>query len=159
VSFNRLPPTTLVPNAPTGSFRKTAARTIAQGGRWVQQVRLKGREEVFGSPTVEVSANATGGWARLVVVLSARTPAGKDIVVSAGGVPTTAGARRYRVTLLSQATYVPAGSTWKVTVSSSTLAQSPGNLMYLDLPMPASARLTVSGVTFSWPTLRTPIST
>jgi hypothetical protein len=114
---------------------------------------------VFGSPTVEVSANASGGWSRLVVVLSARTPAGREIVVSAGGVPATAGPRRYRVTLLSQVTYVPAGSTWKVTVGSSTLAQSPGNLMYLDLPMPASARLTVSGVTFRWPVLRTPVST
>jgi fermentation-respiration switch protein FrsA (DUF1100 family) len=159
--FNRLPPTkpfTFTSNGLIG-FQKTAARTIAQGGRWVQQVRVKGREEVFGSPTVEVSANASGGWSRLVVVLSARTPAGKAIVVSAGGVPTTVGARRYRVTLLSQVTYVPAGSTWKVTVGSSTLAQSPGNLMYLDLPMPDSARLTVSGVTFSWPTLRTPVST
>jgi hypothetical protein len=92
-------------------------------------------------------------------VLSARTPAGREIVVSAGGVPATAGPRRYRVTLLSQVTYVPAGSTWKVTVGSSTLAQSPGNLMYLDLPMPASARLMVSGVTFRWPVLRTPVST
>jgi predicted acyl esterase len=161
VGFSRLPPTqpfTYTPNGLIG-FQKAGARTIAQGGRWVQRVRLKGREEVFGSPTVEVSANASGGWSRLVVVLSARTPAGREIVVSAGGVPATAGPRRYRVALLSQVTYVPAGSTWKVTVGSSTLAQSPGNLMYLDLPMPGSARLTVSGVTFSWPILRTPVST
>ena len=160
VGFARLPATTTFTFPPNGGagFQKTATRTIAQGGRWVQQVRIQRRAEVFGSPKVEVTANATGGWSRLVVVLSARTPAGKEIVVSAGGVPATAGSRRYHVSLLSQVTYVPAGSTWKVTVGSSTLAQSPGNLMYLDLPMPTAARLTVSGATFSWPTLRTPVS-
>jgi hypothetical protein len=73
-------------------------------------------------------------------------------------VPAGPGTRTYQVSLLSQATYVPAGSTWKVTVASSTLAQSPGNLMYLDLPMPPTARLRVSGVTFAWPTLRSAVS-
>ena len=47
--------------------------------------------EVFGSPTVQVTATARGGWSRIVAVLSARTPAGKEIVVAGGGVPTRAG--------------------------------------------------------------------
>ena len=48
----------------------------------------RGATEVFGSPTVEVTATARGGWSRIVAVLSARTPAGKEIVVAGGGVPT-----------------------------------------------------------------------
>jgi predicted acyl esterase len=159
VSYAGLPPT-----RPQGlaagqlTFKKAPERTIAQSGRWVQQVRLPAAAEVFGSPTVRVRATVTGGWSRLVVTLSARTPAGREIAVSAGGVPASAGTRTYQVSLLSQATYVPAGSTWKVTVASSTLAQSPGNLMYLDLPMPSAARLRVSSVTFAWPSLRSVIS-
>jgi predicted acyl esterase len=160
VSYAGLPPTKPQSFAPREliAFRKTAQRTIAQSGRWVQQVRLRRGAEVFGSPTVRVRATVAGGWSRLVVTLSARTPAGHEIAVSAGGVPASPGTHTYGVALLSQATYVPPGSTWKVTVGSSTLAQSPGNLMYLDLPMPASARLTVTSVTFGWPTLRSPVS-
>jgi predicted acyl esterase len=160
VSFARLPATTpqRFRASDVAGFRKAPTRTIAQSGRWVQEVRLRGDSEVFGAPVVNVTATAAGGWSRLIVVLSARTRAGKEIVVSAGGVPALAGKRTYRIALLSQATYVPAGSTWKVTVGSSTLAQSPGNLMYLDLPMPAGARLTVSNVVFGWPRLSAPVS-
>ena len=160
VSYAGLPPTRRFSFTPgqAVSFKETPARTIAQSGRWLQQVRLRGDAEVFGSPTVRVTATVAGGWSRLVVTLSARTPAGREIAVSAGGVPARPGTHTYQVALLHQATYVPAGSTWKVTVASSTLAQSPGNLMYLDLPMPAAARLTVRRVTFSWPVLRAPVS-
>jgi predicted acyl esterase len=160
VSYASLPPTGAQSFRPGElvQFKQAPQRTIAQSGRWVQQVRLRGDAEVFGSPTVRVRATVTGGWSRVVVTLSARTPAGREIAVSAGGVPAGPGTRTYLVALLNQATYVPAGSTWKVTVASSTLAQSPGNLMYLDLPMPATARLTVRSVTFGWPTLRVPVS-
>jgi predicted acyl esterase len=159
VSYAGLPPTSPQSFAAGQlAFKKAPERTIAQSGRWVQQLRLRGAAEVFGSPTVRVRATVSGGWSRVVVTLSARTPAGREIAVSAGGVPASPGTRTYQVSLLSQATYVPAGSTWKVTVASSTLAQSPGNLMYLDLPMPPTARLRVSGVTFGWPALRSGIS-
>ena len=65
---------------------------IAQAGRYRIPLPRLGRPlEVFGSPGVSVTANATGGWSRIVAVLSARTPAGKEIVVAGGGVPTRAG--------------------------------------------------------------------
>ena len=58
----------------------------------------------------------------------------------------------------SQATFLPKGSRLTVTVGSSSLAQNPGNLLYLDLPFPPSARLTVSGGSLSLPRLATPVS-
>ena len=48
--------------------------------------------------------------------------------------PTRAGRQTYRIGLSDQATFVPRGSRLTVTIGSSSLAQSPGNLLYLDLP-------------------------
>ena len=97
--------------------------------------------EVFGSPVVELTAQATGGWSRIVTVLSARTPAGKEIVVAGGGVPTRTGTRTYRVVLGNQATFLPRGSRLTLTIGSSSLAQNPGNLLYLVLPFEAAFHL------------------
>ena len=136
---------------------KSAFRTVreAPSGRCRASTRPT---EVFGSPIVQVSANATGGWSRIVAVLSARTPAGKEIVVAGGGVPAKAGKRTYRIVLGNQATFLPKGSKLTVTIASSSLAQNPGNLLYLDLPFPSTARLTVSGGSLRLPQLATPVS-
>jgi hypothetical protein len=114
--------------------------------------------QVFGSPIVEVTASATGGWSRIVAVLSARTPAGKEIVIGGGGVPTRAGVRSYRIALNDQATFLPRGSLLTLTLGSSSLAQSPGNLLYLDLPFAGTARLAVTRGSVRIPELATPIS-
>ena len=133
--------------------------TIAQAGRVrLPSLRLGRPTEVFGAPTVEVKARAAGGWSRIVAVLSARTPDGREIVVAGGGVPTTTGLRTYRIVLGDQATFLPKGSRLFVTIGSSSLAQSPGNLLYLDLPFPSTARLAVSGFGLRLPVLATPIS-
>jgi predicted acyl esterase len=138
-------------------FAKRAS--FAQSGRYrVALPRLARPAEVFGSPIVSVTANATGGWSRIVAVLSARTPAGKEIVVAGGGVPTRPGKRTYRIVLGNQATFVPKGSRLQVTVGSSSLAQSPANLLYLDLPFPSTARLSVTGGSLRLPQLATPVS-
>ena len=123
---------------------------FAQSGKYRRMLpRLARATEVFGSPVVQVSANATGGWSRIVAVLSARTPAGKEIVVAGGGVPARAGKRTYRIVLGNQATFLPKGSRLQVTVGSSSLAQSPGNLLYLDLPFPSAARARGSAGTWA----------
>jgi predicted acyl esterase len=114
--------------------------------------------EVFGAPVVEVRASATGGWSRIVAVLSARTPAGKEIVVAAGGVPTSSGTRTYRILLNDQATFIPKRSRFTVTIGSSSLAQSASNLLYLDLPFAPGARLRVGSGSVRIPALATPIS-
>ena len=45
-----------------------------------------------------------------------------------------------------------------LTIGSSSLAQNPGNLLYLDLPFPTGARLVVTGGKVRIPELATPIS-
>jgi predicted acyl esterase len=137
----------------------TAKGAFGQSGKLQRALpRLSRATEVFGSPVVQVSANATGGWSRIVAVLSARTRAGREIVVAGGGMPTKAGTRTYRIVLGNQATFLPKGSRLTVTVASSSLAQNPGNLLYLDLPFPSTARLAVTGGSLLLPQLATPVS-
>jgi predicted acyl esterase len=136
-----------------------ASRSIAQSGRYRFPLQPRPRAmEVFGSPTVEVTATASGGWSRIVAVLSARTPAGKEVVVAAGGVPARSGTRTYRIALSDQATFLPRGSRMTLTIGSSSLAQNAGNLLYLDLPFPSTARLRVTAGKLRIPELATPIS-
>jgi predicted acyl esterase len=134
-------------------------RAIALGGKVQRTTRPLARAtEVFGAPVVRVRATASGGWSRLVAVLSARTPAGKEIVVAGGGVPTRPGARTYAIRLGDQATVVPKGSRLTVTLASSSTAQSPGNLLYVDLPMALGARITIGPATLRLPALARPVT-
>ena len=133
--------------------------TFARSGRAVRRsAPLRKAIEIFGAPTVKVAIAASGGWARLVAVLTARTPQGKDIVVSAGGVPTSPGARAVTIDLINQATFVPKGSRLSLTLASSSTAQSSSNLLYLDLPMPPNAQVRVGNAVLKLPGLRTPVT-
>jgi len=64
----------------------------------------------------------------------------------------------YAFGLQSQATFVPKGSRLTLTLGASSTAQSPSNLVYLDLPMPAGARLEVGTATVELPTLARPVT-
>jgi fermentation-respiration switch protein FrsA (DUF1100 family) len=130
-------------------FRGSA--TVVPSGKWQRADRKVRGGQIFGAPTVKVSATAMGGWSRLVAVLSARTPQGREILVSAGGVPTRPGTRTYAFRMLDQATLVPRGSRLVLTIADSSLAQSAANLLYLKLPTPAGARLTISNVQLETP--------
>jgi alpha-beta hydrolase superfamily lysophospholipase len=149
---------TLPPVSPTFvSF--PGVTTFAQKGKAVRtSTRQRKAIEIFGTPTVKVSVAATGGWSRLVAVLTARTPAGKDIVVSAGGVPTKPGAQNLTIDLASQATFVPHGSRFALTLASSSGAQASTSQLYLDLPMPPSARARVGTAVLKLPGLRTQVT-
>ncbi len=61
---------------------------------------------------------------------------------------------RTAISLIDQSTRIPKGSRFTVTLASSSLAQNPGNLLYLNLPMPASSRITVRSATLTVPVLR-----
>ncbi len=151
--FTRLPPTKAV------RYTLPGQKTIAQATKLVRTAKpTTSALEVFGRPSVKVTATAAGGWARLVAVLTARTPAGKEIIVSSGGVPTTPGRRAYTIRMIDQATFVPKGSRFSVTVASSSSAQNPANLLYLDLPMVAGARVTLGPMALSIPVLTKAIS-
>jgi pimeloyl-ACP methyl ester carboxylesterase len=127
-------------------------------------VRSTGRThtalETFGSGHLHVTARLSGGWERLVAVLTARTPKHKTIVVSEGGVNTTglSGRRKLTVNLISDATLIPTGSRLTLTLASSSMAQDPGNLLYLDLPQPPGAKVALGPARLDLPLLRKPVS-
>ena len=140
-------------------FPLARARTITTRGKVASRAAaLATPIEVFGAPTVRVDVRAAGGWSRLVAVLSATTPSGTEIVVSGGGVPLRNGRRTVTIRLIDQATFVPRGSRLTLTLASSSLAQNPANLLYLDLPLPAPARATIFSTKLTLPVLATPVS-
>jgi predicted acyl esterase len=154
-AFRGTPPTALLRIRFPGGNTLTG---IAKSQRTVR--RLPTRVETFGSPVVRVRAKLSGGWSRLVAVLTAKTPRGKVIVVSEGGVSTAGkgGTRALTIRLLDDATLIPRGSKLTLTLASSSMAQNPGNLLYLDLPMPSAAKITLGPAQLSLPVLRAPVS-
>jgi predicted acyl esterase len=148
-----------LPATKASTFALPGVTTIAKRGKVVRTTqRLRQPLEVFGAPTVDVSLAASGGWSRLVAVLTAKTPKGGEILVSAGGVPTKPGARKVTIRLIDQATLIPQGSRLQLTLASSSTAQSAGNLLYLDLPLPASARARIGTAVLKLPGLRSRIT-
>jgi pimeloyl-ACP methyl ester carboxylesterase len=136
------------------------SKTIGPTGRFVTSgipnpgLTARRGFDVYGAPTVTVTATASAGWSRLVAVLTAKSKTGKTIVVSGGGVPTRPGKHTYTIRMISQMTFIPPGSNLSVTFGSSSLAQDPADLLYLLLPMPATARLTIAANTkLSMPTV------
>jgi predicted acyl esterase len=149
-----------LPRTTASTFTFPGVTTFARSGKAVRTTGpIRRAIEVFGSPTVTVSIGARGGWSRLVAVLTARTPRGRELVVSAGGVPTRNGTQKVTIRLINQATYLPQGSRLSLTLASSSTAQASSNLLYLDLPMPSDARVRVGTAVLRLPGLRTPIST
>jgi len=108
---------------------------------------------------VQVRASSTTGWTHLVAVLVARTPSGREIVVSEGGAPTslTAKPRLLTIRLISEATLIPAGSRLELTLAGTSTAQNGANLLYL-VPVPQRARITLRNVSLTIPALRSPVS-
>ena len=116
--------------------------------------------ETFGSPQVKVTVQLSGGWSRLVAVLTAQPRRGAEIVVSEGGINTTglSGKRQLTIGLIDMATLIPRGSRFRLYLASNSLAQDPDNLLYLNLPMPAKARVKIGPARVVIPILRSPVS-
>ena len=122
--------------------------------------RLRTRVETFGSARIRMKAKLGGGWYRLVAVLTAKPRHGKTIVVSEGGINTSglSGSRTLTIRMIDDATVIPRGSTLTLTIASNSLAQDPGNLLYLDLPMPPAAKITLGPAQLVLPVLRKRVS-
>jgi predicted acyl esterase len=172
--IDKRPPVEMAPDPWTGktySYRALPARrtlslrfagtaTIGYLGKVARtRPRLRRRLETFGAPVLRVSVASTTSWPHVVAVLSALTPQGKEIVVSAGGARTRLGGRPKRVAIhmISQATAVPRGSRLRLTIAATSTAQSPGNLLYLS-GVPRSAQLEVGAARLALPILVKPIS-
>jgi fermentation-respiration switch protein FrsA (DUF1100 family) len=154
VSSKTLPATRTVRLAFRGSSR------LAAGGTAVRTSgALRTRVEAFGSARVRVKVKLSGGWSRLVAVLTAKR---HDVVtvVSEGGINTSAmrGTHMLTIRLLDDATLIPRGSKLTLTLASSSMAQNPNNLLYLNLPMPPGARATIGPARLELPVLRKPVS-
>jgi predicted acyl esterase len=153
VSFAGLPPTRALTYPLAGRTRTLAYEDHV--------TRIAGHTKVnvedFGAPTVTVAATAAGGWNHLVAELVAKTARGATIVVSGGAVPTSAGKRIYTIRMLSQVTSIPAGSTLSVIFGSST-SNTPAGLLYLDLPLAGSPKLTIGAASLKLPVLQKPVS-
>jgi predicted acyl esterase len=148
-----------LPRTRTTTIALPGVSTFARSGKAVRRSpRLRSAIEIFGSPTVDVPVASSGGWSRLVAVLTATTRQRREILVSAGGVPTRSGSRKATIRLLNQATFVPAGSRLTLTLASSSTAQSSANLLYLDLPMAAKARVRIGTAVLRLPGLRAPVT-
>lgn len=122
--------------------------------------RLRTRIETFGAARIRVKAKLSGGWSRVVAVLTAKPRRGKTIIVSEGGINTSglSGKRTLTIRMTDDATLIPKGSTLTLTLASNSLAQDTGNLLYLDLPMPPGARISIGSAQLMLPVLRTPVS-
>jgi predicted acyl esterase len=152
--------TATLPPTDSHVYRLAGRATIGSAGKVVRRARVLPRLlETFGAPTVRVRASSSSGWTHLVAVLVARTPSGREIVVSEGGVPTRLTRRMSAVNirLISQATAIPARSRLELTLAGTSTAQNPGNLLYL-VPVPQRARITLGNAQLVVPALRTPIS-
>jgi predicted acyl esterase len=149
-----------LPATQTIRYTLGGRRTIGAAGKVVRRVSIGRRlRETFGPPVARIQASSTNGWSHLVAVLVARTPDGREIVVSEGGTPTELSRRPRTVTirLISQATTIPARSRLELTLAATSTAQNPGNLLYL-VPVADRARITIGKVQLAMPVLRTPVS-
>ena len=154
-TYKSLPPTRRLSIALPGTDRLAGAgRALRSSGQFT------GRAETFGSATVRVTVKLSGGWSRVVAVLTAQPRKGKEVVVTEGGVNTAglSGTRRLAVRLIDTVTVIPKGARLRLTLASSSLAQNPGNLLYLNLPMPRTARVTIGRAQLTLPILRTTVS-
>jgi predicted acyl esterase len=107
-----------------------------------------------------VTVRLSGGWSRLVAVLTEKPRKGSEVILSEGGVNTAglSGKRTLTIRLIDTATLIPQGARLRLTLASSSLAQNPANLLYLNLPMPHSARITIGPAQLTLPILRKPVS-
>jgi predicted acyl esterase len=153
-TYSKLPPTRRLKVSLPGNDRLAGAgRALRTSGPFT------GNAETFGAASVQVTVKLTGGWSRLVAVLTARRN-GSDTIVSEGGRNTTGlkGTKHLTIQLINTATLIKRGSRLTLTIASSSTAQNAGNLLYLNLPMPRSARVTVGAVKLTLPILKTPVS-
>lgn len=152
-SFRTLPATRSL------TFRFRNRTNVVGDDKVVRTARVARLTETFGAGRVRVAASGTSTWSHLVAVLAAKSPDGRTVVVSEGGVPTrlTSRPRTFTIRLLSTATTIPARSRLELTLAGTSTAQSPSNLLYL-VPVPDRARLSVRRVDLTVPVLRTPVS-
>jgi predicted acyl esterase len=135
--------------------------TIDANGKLVRTAAPTRRlNETFGAGLVSVQASSTSGWTHLTAVVSALTPQGGEIIVSAGGALTpalSASPKLITIRLTSQATTIPRGSRLRLTIAASSTAQRADNAIY-PASVPAAARVFLGATQVVLPVLTRPVS-
>jgi predicted acyl esterase len=155
VSYAGLPPTTTVKTA-----TRTSGKTIGPRGKLVFTFALPNRKlEVFGAPVVTVKASTKTKAKQLVAVLEAVPRTGAATIVSEGGtlLPTTSRAWMLSFRLIHDTALIAPGSKLRLTLSWTSTAQSPANLLYLT-GVPDGSSLAVKSASIKLPVLKTPVS-
>jgi alpha-beta hydrolase superfamily lysophospholipase len=138
-SYKTLPPTKAISVALPGTATMNGANAkVVRGARITG-----GPHETFGDSTVTVSYSGAKGWDRLVAVL---TVAGDPTPISEGGIKLSAASGTATIKLMNEAVRIPAGKRLVLYLSSTSLAQSPSDALYIAAVQP-SAEITIGRAT------------
>jgi len=134
-------------------------KTFGARGKIVTTLALPGRRlETFGASVVTVTGSTRTQAKQLVAVLEA-VKGHASTLISDGGtlLPTASKAWTVSFPLVSDATPIAKGSRLRLTLSWTSTAQDPGNLLYLT-GVPDGSSLTVKSAYVTLPVLKRPIS-
>ncbi len=132
-------------------------KTVLSGatGKAVRSVRITGGpHETFGDSSVIVPYTNAKLWDRLVAVLVVQ---GSSTPISAGGVKLTAASGKATIRLMNESVRFPAGKKLVLYLSSTSLAQSPSDPLYLAAVQP-DAQITIGRVTLKLSMLKKAVS-
>lgn len=124
-------------------------------GKVVRSARITGGpHETFGDSTVVVRYSGAKNWDRLVAVLAV---AGNSTPITAGGVKLTAASGKVTIKLMNEAIRFAAGKKLVLYLSSTSIAQDPGDALYLAAVQPG-AEITIGRVTLNVSVLKKAVS-
>jgi alpha-beta hydrolase superfamily lysophospholipase len=143
---------------PTKTISVTLPGTSALSGalgKVVRSVRVTGGpHETFGDSTVVVRYSGAKSWDRLVAVLAV---AGSSTPITAGGVKLTAASGKVTIKLMDEAVRFASGKKLVLYLSSTSLAQSSSDALYLAAVQPG-AEITIGRVTLNLSVLKRAVS-
>jgi len=145
-----------VPATKTISVTLPGTSTITGAlGKVARGVRVTGGpHETFGDSTVVVRYSGAKSWDRLVAVLAI---AGNSTPITAGGIKITAASGKVTIKLMNEAVRFASGQKLVLYLSSTSLAQSPDDPLYLAAVQP-SAQITIGRVTLNLSVLKEAVS-
>jgi alpha-beta hydrolase superfamily lysophospholipase len=124
-------------------------------GKVVRSVRITGGpHETFGDSTVVVKYSGATDWDRLVAVLGVQ---GSSTPITAGGAKLTSSSGTATIKLMDEAVGFPAGKKLVLYLSSTSLAQSTSDALYLASVAP-DAKVTIGRVTLNLSVLTRAVS-
>jgi alpha-beta hydrolase superfamily lysophospholipase len=124
-------------------------------GKVVRSVRITGGpHETFGDSSVTVAYSGAKTWDHLVAVLTVQ---GNSTPISVGGIKFSATSGTVTIKLMNEAVRIPAGKKLVLYLSSTSLAQDPGDALYIAAVQPG-AQITIGRTTLKLSVLTKAVS-